>query len=86
MDSDGYDSYRDFRRRVLDKAISEINEHSDKNVSYDTITQGRKVVGIELVISSKDSLAAAKIRSDIEHEFGPEQITLWDRLEEKGLV
>lgn len=86
LDSDGYDCYRDFRRRVLDKAISEINEHSDKNVSYDTITQGRKVVGIELVISSKDSLAAAKIRSDIEHEFGPEQITLWDRLERKGLV
>ncbi|MDE7248083.1 MAG: replication initiation protein [Lachnospiraceae bacterium] len=86
LDSDGYNNYKDFKRRVLNKAISEINEHSDKNVSYNTITQGRKVVGIELIISTKDSLATAKIRSDIEHEFGPEQITLWDRLEEKGLV
>ena len=86
LDCEIYDDYRGFRRRVLDKAVEEINEHSDKNVSYNTIKQGRKVVGIELVISTKDSLAAAKIRSDIEHEFGPEQITLWDRLEEKGLV
>ena len=86
LDCEIYDDYRGFRRRVLDKAADEINEHSDKNVSYNTIKQGRKVVGVELVISAKDSLAAAKIRSDIEHEFGPEQITLWDRLEEKGLV
>lgn len=86
LDSEGYRGFRDFRRRVLDTAVREINEHSDKTITYETITHGRKVLGIEFTISSKDSLAAAKIRSDIEHEMGFNQMTLWDSLVEKNLV
>lgn len=86
LDCTGYTSPRDFRRKVLDKAVHEINEHSDKNVSYNTLRRGKKIVGFELIISTKDSLSSAKIRSDIEHEFGPGQMTLWDTLKEKGLI
>ena len=47
----------------------------------------RRVVSkIRFIVSSKDSLEAAKIRSDIEKEMGMDQLTLWDKLEDKGLV
>lgn len=44
------------------------------------------MIAIEFAILSKDSLDALKIRSDIEKEFGLDQMTLWDGLEEKGLI
>ena len=86
LDGEKYKEYRDFKRRVLVPAIDEINQYSDKTVSFEEVRRGRKVVAIEFTISSKDSLAALKIRSDIEKEFGLDQMTLWDSLEEKGLI
>lgn len=86
LDGEKYKEYRDFKRRALVPAIDEINKYSDKNISFEEVNRGRKVVAVELSISSKDSLAALKIRSDIEKEFGLDQMTLWDTLEEKGLV
>jgi hypothetical protein len=44
------------------------------------------VVAVEFRVSSKDSLEAAKIRSNIEKEMGFDQLTLWDKLDSKGLV
>ena len=41
---------------------------------------------IEFSVSSKGSLEAARIRNDIEKELGMDQLTLWDKLEDKGLV
>lgn len=86
LDGEKYKEYRDFKRRVLVPAIDEINKYSDKTISFEEVNRRRKVVAVELSISSKDSLAALKIRSDIEKEFGLDQVTLWDTLEEKGLV
>lgn len=86
LDGERYKEYRDFKRRALVPAIDEINKYSDKSISFEEVNRGRKVVAVELNISSKDSLAALKIRSDIEKEFGLDQMTLWDTLSEKGLV
>lgn len=86
LDGEKYKEYRDFKRRVLVSSIAEINQFSDKTVSFEEMKQGRKVVAIEFTITSKDSIAALKIRNDIEKEFGLDQMTLWDDLEENGLV
>lgn len=86
LDGEKYKEYRDFKRRVLVPAINEINRYSDKTISFEEVRRGKKVISIELVISSKDSLDALKIRSDIEKEFGLDQMTLWDELEEKGQI
>lgn len=86
LDGEKYKEYRDFKRRVLVPATDEINQYSDKTVSFEEVRRGRKVVAIEFTILSKDSLAALRIRSDIEKEFGLDQMTLWDSLEEKGLI
>jgi len=81
-----YREYRDFKRRVLVPSVEEINQYSDKTVAFKEIRRGRKVMEIEFNVSSKNCLEAAKIKSDIEKELGMEQLTLWDKLEEKGLV
>ena len=78
-----YKEYRDFKRRVLLPSLKEINEYSDKNVTMEEVRRGRKVLAVEFAISSKDSMETLKIRSDIEHEFGLDQMTLWDEVEQK---
>lgn len=48
-----YLKYADFKRRVLDAAIEEINEKTNLNVCYDIITTGRKVTAVRLVTEVK---------------------------------
>ena len=49
-----YERFPDFRRKVLDIALKEINEYTDIVVEYDTITKGRKVIKINFRIQTKD--------------------------------
>ena len=83
-----YPTYQTFKTRVLNVAVQEINNYSDKNVTYVPIKNGRSVEKIKFIITTKDALHTAKLRSDIEHRFGldEEQTTLWDELEAKGVV
>lgn len=67
---ENYTVYRDFRRDVLDKSINEINRYSDKTVTYEPITVGRKVVEIELTITTKNIVDRLKIDMEIEKELG----------------
>ncbi len=48
-----YTVWRDFKRRVLDSSIKEINECSDIKVVYDLITKGRKITAISFSIAPK---------------------------------
>ena len=49
-----YDRIYDLKRFVLTPAVEEINEHTDINISYDDIKQGRKIVGFAFDIEPKD--------------------------------
>lgn len=86
LNAETYTTYQTLKTRVLNPAIEEINEFSDKQVSYEPIKKGRSVIKIRFVINSKPTLIREKIRSDIEHEFGLTQLTFWDTLEQKGYV
>lgn len=86
LNGEHYREYRDFKRRVLRPSVEEIDRYSDKTVTFQEIKQGKRVVAVEFTITSKDSLEAARIRSDIEKELGTDQMTLWDLLEERNLV
>lgn len=48
-----YDRWGAFKQLVFDKAITEINEVTDLNVSYATLKKGRTVVAIEFDIKRK---------------------------------
>lgn len=82
LDCENYTDFRDFRRRVLDVAINDINENSDMNVSYNKKTQGRKVIGLEFVISTKQTIELIKLQDRIHKELGTDQITMWEILQQ----
>ena len=86
MGAENYKTWQSFKERALIPAVNEINQYSDKNLTYEIIKRGRAVSGVRLTVSSKNSLEALRIRSEIEHEFGYDQISFWDVLEEKGFV
>lgn len=86
LGAETYKTYQGFKERVLMRAVREINDYSDKSLSYDVIKSGRAVSKIKFTVSSKNSLEAARIRSDIEKELGLDQLTFWDQLEDKGII
>lgn len=53
-----YVNFKDFRRKVLEIAIKEINLYSDIEVSYEPVFKGRKVVSIIFHINKKDVVQA----------------------------
>jgi len=55
-DIKSYERFPDFRRKVLEIAISEINEYTDINIQMDTITKGRKVIEVKFCITEKNAL------------------------------
>lgn len=65
MGAELYKTYRDFKRRVLELAVKEINLYSDKIVSFTEIKSGRKVVGIILKVSTKDAKARLELSGDL---------------------
>lgn len=77
LGAETYKTYQTFKARVLEPAINEINNHSDKNVEYEPIKTGRSVSAIKLTVSSKDAIDRLRIRDEIEKELGFEQYTFW---------
>lgn len=51
-----YKEYKDFKKRVLEVAIEEINLYSDITVSYEPIKNGRRIAELKFSIQQKDSL------------------------------
>ena len=48
-----YKRMNDFKKRVLDLAINEINEKSDLKVKYDNVKKGRSITGFKFVVHEK---------------------------------
>ena len=58
--------FPDFRRFVLEKAQSEINELTDINMSFEPIKTGRKVTSIKFIIEEKFKNSRKRIRTSNE--------------------
>lgn len=86
LGAETYTTYQTLKTRVLNPAMAEVNAFSDKIVSYEPIKYGRAVAKIRFTIGTKDVEDRLRLQSQIEHELGLNQLTLWDELEEKGLV
>lgn len=48
-----YDVFRDFKRRVLDKAIEEVNTYSDLVIEAEQLREGRKVVKVRFKLKER---------------------------------
>lgn len=66
QDVKSYTNFKDFRIKVLETALREINEYTDLNVSYQTIKKGRKVIRVVFDIAEKQDpeLSQALNRTD----------------------
>lgn len=76
-----YDVFRDFKRRVLDKAVEEVNMYSDLIVESECVREGRKVVRVRFKLKDRSkktrigtqpnkSLPANSLKEKLIHVFG----------------
>lgn len=76
-----YDIFRDFKRRVLDKAIDEVNMYSDLLVEAEYIREGRKVVKVRFKLKDRIKKMrlgsrGRKLESGTGHEIDPLRLIL----------
>ncbi|MBX3710314.1 MAG: replication initiation protein [Gammaproteobacteria bacterium] len=66
-----YDVFRDFKRRVLDKAVEEVNTYSDLVVESECVREGRKVVKVRFKLkerAKKNRLGGGKTRVQLKND------------------
>lgn len=51
-----YTNFKDFRKRVLEPSIKEINEYTELEIKYETMSKGRKVIAIKIIITKKETM------------------------------
>jgi plasmid replication initiation protein len=62
MLSDKYDRYDNFRTKIIETALKEINEKTDIIISYKPIREGRTIKKLRFTIAPKASIEAAITR------------------------
>lgn len=60
----------DFKKRVLDLAVNEINEKTDLKISYENVKKGRKIVGFNFKILEKPKPKADSKKDEIKAKNG----------------
>ena len=60
VDDDEYKTMCNFKARVLDLAVSQINEHTDITVKYDQVKTGRQITGFKFSFRQKEKQSKAK--------------------------
>lgn len=75
VDESKYAVFKDFRKRVIDIAVKEVNEHSGLNIEYLLKKVGRTPVAIKFRVESLDKKLSVTVTSDshveavLQHEF-----------------
>ncbi len=52
--AENYANFKDFRRRVLEPAMHEINEYTELHITYNAEKKGRKVISVIFTIDKKE--------------------------------
>lgn len=79
LGAEKYKTYQHLKERVLNPSITEINNTSDKNISYKPIKKGKSVIGIVLTIETKDIIERANIRALAENKLD-RQLSFFDEV------
>ena len=72
LDAENYKGFKDFRRRVLDKATEEINTYTDIEIELTAIKQGKTITEIEIHIETKEPMERFKTAIMIERSLDNE--------------
>lgn len=79
--AEGYDSFRDFRRKVIEPAVIEINTYTDIRIEWQKEQKGRNVEAITFVIVKLNVCDYGKNRQKANAELG-RQMTIFDFIPE----
>lgn len=66
MDCENYTNFKDFRIRVLDPAVEEINKYTDIQVKYLLQKEGRKVARITFLMDNKTLPEMLEVNNEID--------------------
>lgn len=73
LGAEHYSNFKDFRKKVIEIAIKEINTYTDIEVSWQPITKGRKVIEVKFFIRTRDTVerlnASGKAVEQIENQI-----------------
>lgn len=61
--AENYVNFKDFRVKVLEIAVKEINMYTDLNVTYETIKKGRKVIQVIFYITERKGVERLKAQN-----------------------
>ena len=78
LDCENYERFPDFRRKVLEPAVEEINLYTDLKIFYKTETKGRKVIRICFYMDKKTISEQREARDARAEELG--QLTIEDMI------
>lgn len=62
--NDKYKNYGDFKRRVIDLSIKQINEYTDIFVTYNEIKEGNRVVELRFYFNKSEKLCDVELNND----------------------
>lgn len=82
LNAQNYTDFYDFRRRVIDPAVEEINKYTDIKVAYDTKKEGRRVARVEFYMIGKKPLEILETQMTIQEELDG-QYSLFDRRQQE---
>ncbi len=68
---DKYPRFTDFKRRVLIKAQTEINTHSDLTIEFEEIKKGRRVESIRFIVQRKPGMPRASYAQEENNTEAP---------------
>ncbi len=83
LDDDEYKAMNDFKKRVLDLAVNEINEKTDLTVSYTQEKKGRLIVGFKFTVKQK---AKPKDKDKDKTERDQNTIDLFSKMTDKQIA
>lgn len=57
----GYAAIKDFKKRVVDPAVEQINKYTDIQVSYENVKDGRSICGLKFIFTKNDNIKVQPI-------------------------
>jgi len=78
-----YKKMNDFKKRVLDLAVNEINDKTDLKISYKQVKEGRKIVGFKFKVLAKEK--PKKVKQEGDRDINTADMFTIDGLTDKQL-
>lgn len=56
LGAEHYQNFKDFRKKVIEVAVKEINQYTDIEISWEPINKGKKVIEVKFHIRNRDTM------------------------------